>query len=139
MIFGQYEANGNPVLAWGEVELRGTDGTLYASESGFRVIPEKGGQFVESGPRMEAMEGKSSGGDSTDEHIRNFLDCMRSRKRPNADIEVGHRSTTFSLLGNISLATRSRIDWDWKHERITNKEEANELLRYQYREPWKLT
>jgi predicted dehydrogenase len=139
MVFGQYEANGNPALAWGEVELRGTEGTLYATESGFKIIPEKGGQFVESGPRMEPMDGKSSGEDSTDAHIRNFLECMRSRKRPNADVEDGHRSTTFSLLGNISLATRSRIDWDWKHERITRPEEANELLHYRYREPWKLT
>jgi len=138
MVFGQYEASGNPALAWGEVELRGTQGTLYTSERGFKIIPEKGGQFVESGPRMEAMEGKSSGEDSTEAHIRNFLKCMRSRKRPNADIEAGHRSTTFSLLGNISLATRSRIDWDWKHERITNNEEANKLLHYRYRKPWKL-
>jgi hypothetical protein len=42
-------------------------------------------------------------------------------------------------LGNISLATRSWIDWDWKHERITNNQEANELLHYQYSAPWKLT
>jgi len=139
MVFGQYEASGNPALAWGEVELRGTQGTLYCSENGFKIIPEKGGQFVESGLRMQPMEGKGPDGDSTDAHIRNFLDCMRSRKPCNADIEDGHRSTTFSLLGNISLATRSRIDWDWKRERITNNEEANNLLHYKYREPWKLT
>ncbi len=138
MIFGQYEASGNPVLASGEIELRGTDGTLYCSENGFKIIPERGGQFVESGPRMEPMEGKGPEGDSTDAHIRNFLDCMRSRKSCNADIETGHRSTTFSLLGNIALATKSRIEWDWKSERITNNGEANKLLHYEYRAPWKL-
>jgi len=36
------------------------------------------------------------------------------------------------------VATRSRIEWDWKHERITNNEEANKLLHYEYRKPWKL-
>jgi len=138
MIFGQYEASGNPVLASGEIELRGTQGTLYCSESGFKVIPERGGQFVESGPRIEPMEGRGPEGDSTDAHIRNFLDCMRNRKPCNADIEDGHRSTTFSLLGNIALATKSRLDWDWQTERITNNDEANKLLHYDYRAPWKL-
>jgi len=70
--------------------------------------------------------------------MRNFLDCIKSRETPNADIEVGHRSTTFSHLGNIALKTRSRIDWDAKNERITNNEEANQLLQYEYRAPWKL-
>lgn len=138
MIFGQYEASGNPALAYGEIELRGTDGTLYSSEREFKIVPERGGQFAESGPRMEPMEETSDQGDSTDAHIRNFLDCMKSRQRPNADIEEGHRSTTFSLLGNIALATRSRLDWDWKRERITNNDQANNLLHYQYREPWTL-
>jgi len=138
MLFGQYEASGNPAMAYGETELRGTQGTLYTGSSTFKIIPERGGQFEDSKPRMEPMEGKSSQGDPTNAHIRNFLDCMRSRKQCNADIESGHRSTTFSLLGNIALATKSRIEWDWKHERITNNEEANKLLHYEYRKPWKL-
>jgi len=138
MLFGQYEASGNPALAYGETELRGTQGTLYSSDSRFKIIPERGGQFEESKPRMEPTEGGSSQGDPTEAHMRNFLDCMKSRKRCNADIEEGHRSTTFSLLGNIALATRSRIEWDWEQERITNSEDANGLLHYRYRKPWKL-
>ncbi len=138
MLFGQYEASGNPALAYGEAELRGTQGTLYSSDSGFKILPERGGQFEESKPRMEPMEGKSDQGDPTEAHVRNFLDCIKSREPCNADIEEGHRSTTFSLLGNIALATRSRLDWDWRTERITNNEEANQLLHYEYRKPWKL-
>jgi len=53
-------------------------------------------------------------------------------------METGHRSTTFALLANISLAMKSRIDWDPKTERITNNEEANKLLHYEYRAPWTL-
>ncbi len=138
VIFGQYEASGNPAMVSGEVELRGTQGTLYSSERSFKVIPERGGQFEESNRRMEPMEGKSDQGDSTEAHMRNFLDCIKSRKQPNADIEEGHRSTTFSLLGSISLATKSRLEWDWKNERITSPAEANKLLHYQYRKPWSL-
>jgi hypothetical protein len=55
-----------------------------------------------------------------------------------ADSELGHRSTTFALLANIALATRSRIDWDPKTERITNNKAANKLLHYEYRKPWTL-
>jgi hypothetical protein len=53
-------------------------------------------------------------------------------------METGHRSTTFAHLANIALATRSRIEWDPKNERIINDKEANKLLYYEYRKPWKL-
>jgi hypothetical protein len=66
------------------------------------------------------------------------LDCVRSRETPNADIEEGHRSTTMSLLSKISLAVGQRIEWDPENEQITNCPEANEMLHYEYRKPWKL-
>jgi len=53
-------------------------------------------------------------------------------------METGHRSTTFALLANIALATKSRIDWDPVAERVTNNKEANTLLHYTYRKPWTL-
>jgi len=138
LIFGQYEASGNPALRSGEIELRGTLGTLYASSKGFEIVPERGGQFQDPKPRMEPMKGKANEGDLTAQHIRNFLDCVKSRQMPNADVEVGHRSTTFAHLGNIALETQSRIQWDAKRERITNHPAANKLLHYEYRPPWKL-
>jgi hypothetical protein len=55
-----------------------------------------------------------------------------------SDVEIGHRSTTFSHLANISLETRLRIEWDAQREKITNSEEANSLLHYEYRQPWTL-
>lgn len=137
-IFGQYEASGAPALKRGELELRGTKGTLYIDDRGYEIIPEKGGQFQDPAPRMEPVEVKSDDGDLTVQHIRNFLDCIKSRENPTADVEIGHRSTTFSLLGNIALASKSRIDWDAEKEHITNNDSANELLHYAYREPWKL-
>jgi len=69
-------------------------------------------------------------------HARDFLDCVKSRRRPNADVEEGHRSTTFALLANIALATKARLDWDADAERFTNNDRANELLDYEYRPPW---
>jgi len=139
VIIGVYEASGNPTMARpGFVEIRGTQGTLYIHDSKLEVVPERGGQFQDSKPRMEPIEVLRSEGNHTTAHARNFLDCIKSRKRPNADVEIGHRSTTFSLLANISLVTRSRLEWDAEKEVITNNKEANDLLHYEYRKPWKL-
>jgi predicted dehydrogenase len=139
-IFGQYEASGNPALRRGEVEVRGTEGTLYISDRGYEIVPERGGQFQKPEPRMKPVQQTidQGEGDMTVAHARNFLDCTRSRKLANADIEIGHRSTTMSLLANISLATRSRLEWNAEQERVTNNSEANNLLHYDYRPPWKL-
>jgi hypothetical protein len=53
-------------------------------------------------------------------------------------METGHRSTTFALLANIALATKTRIQWDPNKERAINNRRANKLLHYEYRKPWKL-
>jgi len=140
-IFGQYEANGGPALIEGEVEFRGTLGNLYAGtsgEAGYKIVPSKAGQFQDSSSNIEPHEGKRIDGDLTVQHIRNFLDCVKSRQRPNCDMETGHRSTTFALLANIALATKTRIQWDPNKERAINNRRANKLLHYEYRKPWKL-
>jgi predicted dehydrogenase len=138
LIFGQYEASGVPALAEGEVEFRGTQGAVYISDRSYRIIPERGGQFQSPKPRREPAVVKSDDGDLTVQHAQNFIDCIKSRAKPDADVEIGHRSTTMSLLANIALATRSRLDWDAAKEVITNCPKANELLHYEYRRPWKL-
>jgi predicted dehydrogenase len=137
--FGQYEASGYPMQK-GEIDLRGTKGIVYASGGGYEIIPEKPGQFQDGGPRCEPVQVKAQGNNSnlTAQHIGNFLDCIKSRDLPKCDVEVGHISTVYSHLANISLATKSRLEWDAKAERITNNEEANELLHYDYRDPWTL-
>ncbi|HOM16401.1 MAG TPA: Gfo/Idh/MocA family oxidoreductase, partial [Thermoguttaceae bacterium] len=77
-IFGQYEASGNPMFPYGELELRGVLGTVYASDRMFKIVPERGGQFQDPKPRMEPMEqpGPSPYVESTVLHARNFLDCI---------------------------------------------------------------
>lgn len=140
-IFGQYESSGNPVLIDGEIELRGTDGTVYVGESGYKVVSERPGQFANRRqPRAqpEQVEKEESNALNTANHVRNFLDCIRSREKPTADVEIGHRSTTFSLIANISQQVGMRLEWDAENERFTNSDEANKLLHYDYREPWKL-
>jgi predicted dehydrogenase len=146
LTFAQYEACGNPCMATderfrplGEIELRGTNGTLFINSGGWKVFPEYGGQYQKREARMEKQSKTAeTWSDGTEFHVRNFLDCMRSRQTPNCDVEEGHRSTTMSLIANISLAVRQRLDWDPVAEKFIGNDAANQLLHYEYRAPWKL-
>lgn len=141
LIFGQYEASsGDAILHEAELEFRGTKGTLFsgAEAKGYKIEPARWGQFQPKEQPVEPAEGERLDGDMTEQHIRNFIDAVKSRQTPHCDIETGHRSTTFALLANLSLATRSRLDWDPQTERITNNEAANQHLHYEYRKPWTL-
>jgi hypothetical protein len=70
-------------------------------------------------------------------HWANFLECVKTRQKPISDIEIGHRSTTTALLGNVALRSKLRIDWDSKTE-TTAQNAARKYLHREYRKPWKL-
>ena len=61
-------------------------------------------------------------------HIENFLECIRTRQRPNADVEIGHRSTTVCHLINICREVGRKLRWDPKAEKFLGDDEANKLL-----------
>lgn len=69
-------------------------------------------------------------------HHQNFLDCIKSRKRPIADVEIGHRSATVCHLGNIAVRLGRKLQWDPAAERIAGDETANAMLSRPYRKPW---
>jgi predicted dehydrogenase len=66
-----------------------------------------------------------------------FIAAIESGKRPTCDIEIGHNATNMSLLGMLSYKLGRSIEWDGAAERIIGDEEANKLLRREYRDPWK--
>jgi hypothetical protein len=66
-----------------------------------------------------------------------FLDAIRTGRRPVSDIENGYRSTNMCLLGMISYKLGRAITWDGEKEVIVGDPEANKLLRRAYRAPWK--
>ena len=74
--------------------------------------------------------------------VAQIREAQRATRRDaverNADIEIGHRSTTCSLLANISLKLGRRLEWEGDNERFVNCDEANELLHYEYRAPWSI-
>ena len=71
-------------------------------------------------------------------HFRNFLDCVRNRKDPVASVEIGHRSVSLSHLGNIAMRLKAKLHWDPAAERCTNSNEANQMLSKPMRSPWRL-
>ncbi len=71
-------------------------------------------------------------------HLVNFLDCLRSRQLPNANFEVGHRSTTVCHLINICRELARPLRWDPGHERFFNDSDANALLTRTRRQGYEL-
>jgi hypothetical protein len=68
--------------------------------------------------------------------MKNFLECMRTRKEPAAPVEVGHRSNTICLLVHIAMKLGRKLRWDPQAERFIDDDEANGRLEYPHREPW---
>jgi predicted dehydrogenase len=71
-------------------------------------------------------------------HVQNFVDCVQSRARPNADVEIGCRSATVCHLGNICYNLRRPLRWDPEQEQFAGDAEANRLLHRPLRGPWVL-
>ena len=133
----KYEGDRDVLRDWG-IEFHGTDGTLVIDRAGFRVIPEEREFQKKLVDRTAAMQ-MAIVNNSLESHIRNFLDCVKSRQRPLSDIEVGHRATTTCHLGNMAYRSKERIVWDAANQRLLQGGvEAHNLLSREYRAPWKL-
>lgn len=132
------DCNGRTINEHGYgIEFYGTEGTLFIDRGGFEVSPETRRQGERRIARMYWMKEENSN-DQHEVHVRNFVDCVKSRQFPISDIEIGHRSTTTCLLGNIAYRTGRTIGWDAKKEAIVGDAEAAKMLRREYRAPWKL-
>jgi predicted dehydrogenase len=69
-------------------------------------------------------------------HYRNFLDAIDSRGRPVCDIEEGYITASSCILANISCKLGRSLAWDPEKRRVIDDDEANNLLRRPYRQPW---
>jgi predicted dehydrogenase len=132
--------NGNSMYGHGYgIEFHGTDGTLFVDRSGFRVYPEKRQYDKKDVDRTATMQ-MDQVNDGLFDHVANFLDCIKTRKLPASDIEIGHRTSSACLLGNVALRSKERLEWDVANQRlIKGGPAAQKLLSREYRAPWKLT
>lgn len=74
----------------------------------------------------------------SDDHSRNFIDCVMSREQTVAPIETAHRSITIAHLGNIAMRLNRDLDWDPAKEQFIGDEEANAMRSRPMRDPWRL-
>jgi hypothetical protein len=113
----------------------GTNGALYADRVGYEIYPEP--RRIGSGE--EPVERKQMNTtDATRLHAANFIECVRTRNKPAAEVEVGHRSTTVAHLGNIAFKTGRKLHWNADTEEFAADDDASEFLARQAREPWDL-
>lgn len=128
-------AEGDPVT----LNVYGIKGMMSLTRSGYKVIPEMAnidGKRLNT-PLMQPIHGNASDLDGA--HVRNFLDCVKSRKRPNADVEEGHLSAVMCHLGNISTRLGRSVQWDIENERFVGDSEADRWILRPYRGNWSLS
>jgi hypothetical protein len=74
----------------------------------------------------------------SENHFRNFIDCVISRQETVAPVEAAHRSITIAHLGNIAMKLGRDLRWDPVAERVRNDEQANAMLSRPMRAPWRM-
>ena len=118
------------------ISFHGTNGTLIVDRRGYEVRPDTRKEGNKDVPRMKRAKGDKS--DQHWPHVQNFIECVKTRARPIADIEEIHRSTTLTHLGNIAYHVGRRVHWDGENERIIGDKEADRLTGRVMRAPYTL-
>ncbi|MFH1922180.1 MAG: Gfo/Idh/MocA family oxidoreductase [Planctomycetota bacterium] len=127
-----------------KITMRYANGTLLKLHGPRRGHEDLGAIFVGDKGKIEIKRGRCEANppelldaapDDTPEgpiesnaHVQNFFDCMRTRQKPNAHEEIGHRSTTVCHLVNICRELGRKLEWDPKAEEFPGDDEANALL-----------
>jgi hypothetical protein len=113
------------------VTFEGTQGKLYVDRGRLEADPKS---LLDSriGPGEIHLY-------TSDDHFRNFIDCVGSRQPTAAPVEVAQRSITICHLGNIAMRLgREKLRWDPRTEQIIGDDEAAKMLSRPYRSPWTL-
>ena len=111
-----------------------TTGTAFYGTEASIVIDAKGWNVYPKGSNTAVETRKASGGS----HELNFLECIKSRKQPNSDVEIGRLSTTLCHLGNISHHLGRDVIFDSTTETFGEDKAANNYLTKEYRSPYTL-
>jgi predicted dehydrogenase len=115
------------------VAFVGNKGTLVVNRSGWETMSENN---KERKPYFEGKQQKEYG-DGLDEHVQNFLKCIREGGTVNATVEIGAKTAIVSEMGNIAYRVGQRIHWN-DTTKSFDEEEASKLMKLSYRENWKL-
>jgi predicted dehydrogenase len=116
------------------VAFIGNKGTLVVNREGWEIIAEMDGDK----PRMETTALQPADRKDHEKHVRNFLDCLKSRQQPVCDVEFGRNAAVLAHMGNISYRTGNKLWWDDAAKKFKGDMKANEFITPEYRAPWKL-
>ena len=112
----------------------GNNATLVINRDSWEVFPEtENGQY-----KIPAMPKQASNGESHEAHMKNFIDCIKSRKDPACTVENGRLVAAYTHMGNIALRTASQLKWNEATKNFGTNAAANALITPQYRKPWAL-
>ena len=114
----------------GGVTFEGTDGWVWVTRGNIRAKPRSLLESVIGPNEIHLYESNN--------HARNFIDCVISRREAIAPVETAHRSITIAHLGNIAMMLGRKLKWNPDKERFVNDPEADRMLSRAYREPWVL-
>jgi predicted dehydrogenase len=113
---------------------------FHGTKGTFHMGWKDGWTFYPSSKNAEIVHGESQLQEPDGHNIQllwaDFLNSIETGKPPVSDIEIGHRATTLSLLGMLSLKLGRSVEWDGAKETIVGDVEANKLLSRKYRAPW---
>jgi predicted dehydrogenase len=119
------------------VAFIGNNGTLVIDRGGWEVLSERGNDDEgEPIDLIRDVQTTESDGEDLVNHMKNFIDCIKTRNRPTADIAIASNTAIVANLGNIAFRTGERLEWDHESRRILNVAEANNYLKTEYRNPW---
>ena len=112
----------------------GNKGTLVVDRGGWEIIPE----FEGKEPLLERVDLIKGDDQGLNNHMKNFIDCIKTRKKPNCPVEIAAGVATTCHLGNIAFKTGRRLYWDAEKSMCINDDEANRYINPVYRKPWKV-
>jgi predicted dehydrogenase len=123
---------------WDPVTSLQNFGALYVGEQGWIHVGRMG--YLTSYPAdiVTDYPSRYDHGEAVHDHHQNWLDCMRTRQRPAADVAIGCHSTIVAHLGCIAHWTGRALRWDPAREEFLDDAEANRLRRRTLREPWRV-
>jgi predicted dehydrogenase len=113
----------------------GEKGRIEITRNDFRTDPP---DLIKQLPPQEEIDKWKRAQWQAKYHMQDWLDCMRSRKTPLADVEVGHRSISVCHLANIARQLNRRLHWDPEVERFSGDVEANDRLTRRRRKGYEL-
>ncbi len=122
------------------VMFYGDKGTIINPGGNSYTVYDKSGKLIKDSKDVtdssDTTNTVSAGANLDEVHIANFLDCVRTGRLPNADCEIGHKSTLLVQLGNISWRTKQTLDINSQNGHILNNAAAQQYWGREYEKGW---